>query len=115
MVNPIVDLYINLLSILALLIIPAAGYATWFAWNRVEQYRRRDGVPGLMVVLALVSSIAFFISTYAGILVVLRASGNTAPIEITVPLTGTAFIIGELIPVIIMGYLIWRDRQVDRE
>lgn len=110
-----IEAYLTFLSIVALLVIPAAGYATFFAWRRVWRFHREHDLPGLMVVLAVISTIAFITSTYAGVLVLGRLAGRPFPVEVTLPLTGTAFVTGELIPVIIMGYLIWRDRQIGRE
>jgi hypothetical protein len=104
------DLYMDLLSIAAVVIAPLSLLACVYAWWFVWRYSRRGRLPVISVVLAVVSSIAAPCALYIGALAFLRLRGEPA-MSWTPPVSALVFLLLDFIPLIIMGYLVWLDRR----
>lgn len=107
--------YLEGAYIAGLSMVPLSAVATAYAWTRVRKYRRGGELPGLMIVLAVIATIALVGSAYFAVLIF-----ATRIIHVTLPrdlegVTVTALVALEAIPVIIMAYLVWRDRDPDRD
>lgn len=104
-------IYLNVLSVLAIIIVPISFYCVIRAWGFVRKYRGYV----LPVVLAAVGTIAFPIALYIGVLAWLRLRGEIQPLPWTPAVSALVFLILDFIPIIVTGYLIWLDsRSGDR-
>lgn len=104
------DLYLTLLSLLAILIVPASLYCTIRAWGFVRKYRGYR----LPTVFAIVNTIAFPAAFFIGILAWNRLAGNPSP-NWTPPVSAAVFILLDIIPLITTGYMVWVDRRSRNE
>lgn len=100
------ELYLGILSILAILVVPASLYCTIRAWGFVKKYAGYR----LPVVFAIVNTITFPIAGYVGYLAWNKVTGGT-PADWNPPVSALAFIILDCIPLITTGYMIWLDRR----
>lgn len=107
--------YLEGAYIAGLLMVPLSGVATAYAWTRVRKYRKGGDLPGLMIVLAIIATIALVGSAYfATLIFATRIAHLTLPRDLE-GVTITALVALEAIPIIIMAYLVWRDRDHDRD
>lgn len=104
--NEIFELYLSILSVLAILIFPASLYCTIRAWGFVSKYRGYK----LPVVFAVVNTISFPVAAWIGYLAWIRLSGGSA-VDWSPPISALGFVILDCIPLITTGYLIWLDRN----
>ena len=98
------DIYLSVLSLLAILVVPASLYCTIRAWGFVRKYRGYK----LPVIFAIVNTIAFPIAGVIGYLAWNRLTGG-APADWSPPITALGFVVLDCIPLITTGYMIWLD------